>query len=751
MKAIHAWTLWKAEINDDGTKRNKIPYQVNGIDKAKSNDSNTWYDFQTIQEAYEKGLGDGVMIMLDNTHPLYTIDMDNVKEHRILEALSEKTYCEYSPSGNGVHAYLFGDKPKQHKHKAIIDGNDFELYSHARPMTVTGHRCSVGSTDVLNNNAAVEALINDYFKRESAEMNIPDDIKNKIGKSFLSQSEVIKKIINDKKRGKDYELILKGDWEESRNKNGDSFPSQSESDQALMNKLAFYTSGDHEMMYEIWCNSGAYRKEKDHKNGGIGKTIEKAISGLKSVYNPKYSSAGNYASFVEESNDKEEKTHTRIKKPSWWSIPDDERKSPKFLHNVMADFILQEYHIVRYPDQAGHIYIYNSETGVYEIDATTRKLRSIIRKLEFLKNNSVREVRDYIVDMCEVKTKVNEQYAAVKNGLIKYTDGRFKEFTPDVFVTSKIPTNYNSKAYDDFVHQTITKAACGHYQTIENIKETFAMVLYPKLIVHKIIFFLGINANNGKSTIQNLIRSTFDSGGQISAVSPQRLSENSFAGSSIYGKMANMLDELTDEVINDGGYIKTAVTGGWMEIEAKGQRSKSVQMQTPFIFASNHYPRFKEHGEQINKRLHILPFEYDFKQDENFMNEKESMELIQSESAKEYVLKLAVEALIKIIPREKEVLTSNPRSIEALSIFNDSNNPLSDYLLDRDKEYFISTPGNLVYQDYQHWADKNGIKYPVSKEHFKTTICSYYGITWKTQVRYKVNGRWTNKSGFTNK
>lgn len=80
----------------------------------------------------------------------------------------------------------------------------------------------------------------------------------------------------------------------------------------------------------------------------------------------------------------------------------------------MAKFICQEYHIVRYPDADSDIYIYNTQTGIYELDKTGRKLRKIIRSLDNLKDNSVKEVRNYIVDMCDVRSVVNNEYVAVK-------------------------------------------------------------------------------------------------------------------------------------------------------------------------------------------------------------------------------------------------------------------------------------------------------------------------------------------------
>ena len=95
----------------------------------------------------------------------------------------------------------------------------------------------------------------------------------------------------------------------------------------------------------------------------------------------------------------------------------------------------------------------------------------------------------------------------------------------------------------------------------------FAQVLYPKILIDQIIYLLGTVADNGKSTVQHIIKATFDSGNQISSVSPQRLANNHFAGSSIYGKMANIVDDLPNVVIEDAGNIKTSITGGYIEIE----------------------------------------------------------------------------------------------------------------------------------------------------------------------------------------
>src|SRR5699024_7088323 len=153
----------------------------------------------------------------------------------------------------------------------------------------------------------------------------------------------------------------------------------------------------------------------------------------------------------------------------------------------MAQYILQENEIVRFPNEDGDIYIYNKKTGIYDIDKTCRRIKAIIRRNEILKNNAIREARDYIMDMSKVIRSESTQYVAVKNGLldskniqrgVNYRGSmELKDFTSDVFLTSRIPTKYNANAYDEFVDTTIKKVSSGHKPTIKNIYEMFGAVL----------------------------------------------------------------------------------------------------------------------------------------------------------------------------------------------------------------------------------------------------------------------------------
>ncbi|RZH96178.1 DNA primase, partial [Staphylococcus aureus] len=705
------WVLWRAEWNEKQQQYSKIPYSYAGY-KASSTNSDTWTIFDAINSIYEQNdRYDGIGFVISEHDNYIVLDIDNAIDEssqitsNLALDMTKMTYCEKSPSGTGLHCFFKGELPKERKKKR--SDLDIELYDNARFMTMTGE--SIGQREISDDQSLLNNLVERYFKQEELpETFIGNNITNK---SNLDDEDVINIMLKSKQKDK-ISNLLQGNYEPY-------FDSPSEAVQSLLHYLAFYTSKDKEQMERIFLNYNNLTDKWGSKRGNTtwGQLeLDKAINNQSEVY-------------VKPGKENPPKL---IKKGSWWFYPnDDTNRKPKFNHTIMAKFICQEYHIVRYPDADSDIYIYNTQTGIYELDKTGRKLRKIIRSLDNLKDNSVKEVRNYIVDMCDVRSVVNNEYVAVKNGLVHYHTKIFRTFTPDIFVIDKLPTAYNPNAYDEFVDTTIQKVSCNHETTIMNIYEMFAQVLYPKILIDKIIYLLGTVADNGKSTVQHMIKATFDSGGRISSVSPQRLANNHFAGSSIYGKMANMVDDLPNIEIEDAGNIKTAITGGYLEIEQKGKASQSVRMQTPFIIASNHYPKFKESGEQINKRLHIIPFNYSFKDDQERLSVTESTNKIYNKSAKEYVLKLAIDTLADMLQRDGSYITPNERSDKSAELFSDNNNPLSEYLENRNIDFFLNNPGAETYKDYKVWCHSNFIRKPVNKDDFITLLENYYDIEWK--------------------
>ncbi|WP_277587341.1 phage/plasmid primase, P4 family [Psychrobacillus antarcticus] len=728
LQQIPNWVLWRAEWNEKRKQFDKVPYQANGKDKADSTNIHTWGPFKNIKEAYLNGSGEGIGFVLSDNDPYCVIDIDGLDSVEVLPALAQEitdlSYAELSPSGTGIHIWIkYKHDNDKFKNKNTKLG--YEIYSSKRFITFTAESTNDLS---INEGPKINAFIEKVFKREEQVQSFVTQRNDSFGRAALSEVEITKIACNSPKTGERFKSFLQGGWE-AKYKNDFS-----SADLAFLNDLAFWTNCDYAMMDSIYRKSSLMREKFDRPQNGTtygNEQIMKAIKDCANTFNPP--------------KGEEEKI-----KGSWWRPNGNGTLS--FLHQVLAKEVLEKFHIVRYPSPHSDLYYYNPKKGIYEQDKSGRQINGIIRKFdEDLKSGQIKEVHNFITDMSPIINKVNENYIALKNGILNFKTFEIEPFNPDVFVLQKIPVEYKPNAYDAFVESTLEKVTRGHTASIENIKEIFACVLYPGVLVPKIHYLLGRSAHNGKSSILNLIHQTFNKdGGNISAVTPQKLASNAFAGSSVFGKLANIVDDNPESLIEDSGLLKTIVTGGFAEIEKKGRDSETVRLSATFIIASNHFPNLNESGNAINRRLNIIPFDHNFSLDEECLPDEESMRLIASASASEYVLKLAIDALKRMMNNpSSDKLTVNDRAQEAISAFAEHNDPVADFFHEFDEEYFNDVRGSRTLTDYENWCRENRIP-PMETKKFKEVVNTKFNMEWKDKT-ISESGSWKTVKGFKSK
>src|SRR5699024_11163824 len=142
----------------------------------------------------------------------------------------------------------------------------------------------------------------------------------------------------------------------------------------------------------------------------------------------------------------------------------------------------------------------------------------------------------------------------------------------------------------------------------------------------------------------------------------------------------------------------------------------------------------------INKRLYIIPFDHDFMNDPECLSEFESMELLEKESAKEYVLKLAVDALKEMSTRSGNILTPNEKVEEAKQSFSEHNDPLADFFHKYDRSYFHSVLSKDAIKEYNDWCKDNYIQNSLGRKRIKEEVSKKYDMEWKKK-KLKVNGK----------
>ena len=722
------FVLWRAEWNQKRNQFDKIPYQINGR-RASSTDSSTWGNFEQVLKIYEENNEyEGVGFVLTQQDDFVCVDIDDLQSVDELDPLAEEivnmSYAETSPSGKGIHVW-FRHKLDRERHKNKNAETGYEIYDSSRFLTITGE--SLNALPINPGGEELNIFLDKVLKREKSQVSTIQQNDN-FRRAALSEDEIIKIACKNPATGDRFKSFLYGGWEVKYNNDASS------ADMAFLNDLAFWCNCDQKMMRSIFRKSSLMRDKFDRPQNGTtygNEQIMKAVSECANTFNPPQGDEDN-------------------NKRPWWRTNDNGTRS--FLHQVLAKEVMKEFSIVRYPSPHSDLYYFNPKKGIYEQDRSGRQINGIIRNFDDeLKNGQVKETSNYIQDMSPVVSKINENYIALKNGILNFNTFELEPFNPDKFILQKVSVNYNPEAYDSFVESTLKKVTKGHAASIANIKEIFACVLYPGVLVPKIHYLLGRSAHNGKSSILNLIHQTFNKdGGSISAVTPQKLASSTFAGASIYGKLANIVDDNPESLIEDSGLLKTIVTGGFAEIERKGRDSETVRLSTTMIIASNHFPNLNESGNAINRRLNIIPFDHNFSLDADCLPDEESMRLIASDSANEYVLKLAVDTLQRMMKNPSaDKLTLNEKVSEVAGAFAEHNDPWGDYFHEFDEHYFNEQPGFKVMTDYEDWCKSNRIP-PMETKKYKEVVCSKYDLEWKTK-KVKYNGEWKSYKGFKSK
>lgn len=737
MKDIPAWVLWKAETKSSG-KRDKIPYRVNGNNRASSTEPKSWGTFEEVKAKYESGGFDGVGIVLNDSHRLYTLDIDGTINHEYLEALKDRTYCEYSPSGNGVHVYLQADKPKEFKKRGNKNGTELELYAGGRFMTVTGDICSTANT-VEDNDEAINMLIKEVFTPEGSHSDSEPHIKG-LGESILSVNEVTMKAINDSRRGEDIKLILNGEWEQAKDGRGKHFPSQSESDQSLMNTLAFYSKGDKRVMYEIWENSGAYRKEKDHKSGGIGKTMDTAVNGLKNVYDPDYNNtefdfAKGYVTHDDLVGILQERRKQELERMEQEHEENGGRgRKPNVIQPLRcAEIVMTVIEFALFDTKENtKLAMYDHDEGIY-----SRNKNKMYRLIDLLEPHHNEQKMNDVIFHISKKAPVREKTETrllipVKNGVFNTLTKRLESFTPEYVFTTKIDTKYvenpEKPIIDGWDIDTwLSEIACGDDEIVHLLWQAINESLNGNYTRKKAIFLVG-EGNNGKGTFQSMIINLLG----LENIASLKVNEfdKPFRMAGLEGKTSVIGDELPSKIyIDDSSNFNSVVTGDIVTVEQKNQPAYESMFKCTVIQSTNDMPRFRNKTQGTLRRIVIVPFNADFEGSKEKFEIKE--DYLKRPEVLEYVLNRALQM-------DFERFDIPKASVDMLEEFKSDNDPIHEFKKTVFDEWDIyRIPKYVVFTYYKEFCNHSGYK-AVGKNTFMKDFGRYFGREWQS-IKGKVN------------
>lgn len=399
-----------------------------------------------------------------------------------------------------------------------------------------------------------------------------------------------------------------------------------------------------------------------------------------------------------------------------------------FLFDEFAKYIKNNNHVIKINDQL-HLY----KDGIY-VDGQARIEAEMINNISNLNKAKRSEVLSYLNLLISENTSMSEaNLIAFKNGIYNIVDDSFIEFSPEFIITNKVNWNYNPGAYSKLVDKTMNKLSCGDFEIRMLLEEVVGYCFYRRNELRKAFILTGDKAN-GKSTYLDMIK-TLLGDENTSALDLKELSDR-FKTAELFGKLANIGDDIGDEFIANPAIFKKLVSGDRVNVERKGQNPFDFNNYSKFLFSANNIPRIKDKTGAVLDRLIIIPFNASFSVNDKDFDPYIKYKLREQEAI-EYLINLGLEGLKRVLKNRKFTVPDKVKK-EILE-YEEVNNPILGFFKEVDKIENEST--KEIYRKYQEYCILNGLQ-PISNIEFSRQVVKKFGYEVKDKriqgKKYKV-------------
>lgn len=395
-------------------------------------------------------------------------------------------------------------------------------------------------------------------------------------------------------------------------------------------------------------------------------------------------------------------------------------KGNTFLFDKFANYLKNNNHIIKINDQL-HIY----RDGIYVSGADVIE-GQMIRLISNLKRAQRSEVMAYLEILIEENvTTTNPNIIAFSNGLYDLRDGSFRGFTPDIVITNKIPWAYNPAAYSELLDHTLDRLACDDPEVRALLEEMVGYCLYRRNELGKAFILIG-DKSNGKSTFLHVVKNMLGDA-NIASLDLKELGDR-FKTAELFGKLANIGDDIGDEFIANASVFRKLVTGERVNVERKGQDPFEFNNYSKFLFSANVIPRMKDKTGAVQRRLVIVPFDAKFTPNDPDFRPFIKDELCEQEPM-EYLILLGLSALKRVLMNNR--FTTSQRVQGQLDEYEENNNPIIGFINEVGLEGIENEPSSMVYRKYKEYCIANNFQ-ALSAIEFSRQIAKRCGFTTKS-------------------
>lgn len=407
-------------------------------------------------------------------------------------------------------------------------------------------------------------------------------------------------------------------------------------------------------------------------------------------------------------------------------------KGSTFQHDRFATYLKNDNHIIKV---GGQLHVYQG--GIYCAGAEAIN-RAMVKILPGIKKAQRSEVMDYLNIICEECFPAPPTKIAFSNGVYDLADNSFKDFTPDVVITNKIPWPYNPAAYSKALDETLDRISCHDPEIRALLEEMVGSCFYrSNNLGGGKSFMLSGEGRNGKSTLLKLLQATL-SYQNISSLELKQLTEK-FTNAELFGKLANIGDDIGAEFISDASVFRKLVTGERIGVQRKGQDPFEFNNYAKLIFSANDIPRIGGAKDSIavERRIVVIPFNAKFTPDDPDFD-PEIVEKLKTQESFEYLIQLGLSGLKRV---QKNGRYSHCGAADkAKDEYIIENNPVLTFLAEEGEDSIVNEPTAEVYKRYKAFC-YTGNYQPLTPIPFSKQVCKALNFYTKQQRVKKLGGK----------
>lgn len=399
-------------------------------------------------------------------------------------------------------------------------------------------------------------------------------------------------------------------------------------------------------------------------------------------------------------------------------------KGKQFLFDKFAIYLKNNNHIVRINNQL-HIY----RDGIY-IEGQSEIEAAMIEHIPNLNRAKRTEITSYLDILIRKNVKPdNAHLIAFKNGIYNLDTGELMDFSPDIIITNKVNHNFNPGAYSELADKTLDKLACGDTAVRALLEEAIGYCFYRRNELRKSFILTG-DKKNGKSTFLAVLKEIL--GDENTASLDLNELGDRFSSASLFGKLANIGDDIADDFISNPAIFKKIVSGDWIKGENKGQKEFFFKPYCKLLFSANNIPRIKDKSGAVLDRLVIVPFDARFSKEDPDFDPYIKYKLIQEE-ALEYLIQLGIRGLMRVL--DNQSFTESEKVRSSIDEYKETNNPI--LLFFKEDIKIVNEPTSEVYRKYNEFCLANSFA-PMSNIEFSKQVKKHFGFEIKSK---SINGK----------